>query len=95
MTSQLNRMGVLDLYFPEARCKLIEIAAFLDRLERAGGEEDFRASAFREAMQCLAGSGPNRAERVLLALSDPTLEPIPEAHTKGAVGAWPKPSPVG
>lgn len=92
MTSQLNRMGVLDLYFPEARCKLIEIAAFLDRLERADGEEDFRAPAFREAMKCLAGAGSNRAERVLLALSDPTVEPIPQAHTKGAVGAWPGPS---
>jgi hypothetical protein len=92
MTSQLNRMGVLDLYYPEARCKLIEIAAFLDRLERATGVEDFRAPAFREAMKCLTGEGPNRAEQVLLALSDPTVEPIPQAHSKGAVGAWPGPS---
>ncbi|MBL9139824.1 MAG: hypothetical protein JNK85_28395 [Verrucomicrobiales bacterium] len=89
MTSQLTRAGVLDLYFPEARCKLIEIAAFLDRLDRAEGAEDFRALAFREAMQCLAGSEAHRAEKVLLALSDPTVEPIPQAHGKGAVGAWP------
>ena len=31
---------------------------------------------------------PDRAKEVLLALSDPTAEPIAKAPGKGAVGAW-------
>jgi hypothetical protein len=79
---------VLDLYYMDARCKLIEIAAFLDRVERSTGEGDFRMAAFREAMKELNSKG-HRAERVLLALSDPTTEPIPAATTKAACGAYP------
>lgn len=84
----MTRQQVLDLYFMDARCKLIEIAAFLDRVERASGSDDFRITEFRKAMRELEGKG-NRAEKVLLALSDPTAEPIPAATTKAACGAWP------
>ena len=84
----MTRQQVLDLYFMDARCKLIEIAAFLDRVERASGSDDFRITEFRKAMRELEGKG-NRAEKVLLALSDPTPEPIPAATTKAACGAWP------
>ena len=85
----MTRQQILDLYFLDARGKLIEIAAFLDRVERATGKEDFRARAFRTAMRELAGKKPRRAEKVLLALSDPTTKPIPAATTKAACGAWP------
>ncbi len=73
----------------EARSKLIELAAFLDRVDRATGEVDFRWNAIQEAMKELGGAGSGRTERVLLALSDPTMEPVPVAPGKGAVGAWP------
>lgn len=89
MISNLNRSQVLDLYFLDARCKLIEIAAFLDRVQQAPGESDFRLEAFRQALRHLAAAEPTRAEQVLLAFSDPTTEPIPKAPGKGAVGAWP------
>jgi hypothetical protein len=89
MTTQLNRTEVLDQYFLDARCKLIEIAAFLDRVDRAPGEDDFRIAAFRDALRRLQATTPRRAEEVLLAFSDPTDEPIPAAPGKGAVGAWP------
>jgi len=85
----MTRQQVLDLYFMDARCKLIELAAFLDRVDRGSGDTDFRLSAFREAMKNLADGEPKRAEAVLLALSDPTAEPIDKAPGKGAVGAWP------
>jgi hypothetical protein len=85
----MTRQQVLDLYFMDARCKLIEIAAFLDRVDRADGDADFRLAAFRQAMQELAAGNPGRAEKVLLALSDPTTEPIAQAPGKGACGAWP------
>lgn len=85
----MNRQQLLDLYFLEARAKLIDIAAFLDRLDRAQGTADFRLGAFTRALDQLRGSGPNRAEQVLLSLSDPTTEPIAAAQTKAACGAWP------
>jgi hypothetical protein len=87
----MTRQQVLDLHFLDARGKLIELAAFLDRVDRASGEADFRLAALRRAIEELALDRPERARNVLLALSDPTTDPIPNAHTKAAAGAWPKP----
>lgn len=89
----MTRQQVLDLYFMDARCKLIELAAFLDRVDRGSGEADFRLSAFKEAMKHLADGEPKRAEAVLLSFSDPTVDPIAKAPGKGAVGAWPGAQP--
>lgn len=85
----MNRQQLLDLYYLEARSKLIDIAAFLDRLDRAKGEADFRLTAFHQALSQLQSGQSSQAERVLNALSDPTREPIPAATTKAACGAWP------
>jgi hypothetical protein len=84
----MNRQQLLDLYFLDARAKLIDLAAFLDRLDRAPGETDFRAEAFAQALQQLQRKDGRRAENVLLTLSDPSAEPIPAATTKAACGAW-------
>lgn len=84
----MTRQQVLDLYFMDARSKLIDLAAFLDRLDRATGEEDFRIEAFREALARL-NAKTDRAKEVLLAFSDPTTEPISTATTKAACGAFP------
>jgi hypothetical protein len=86
----MTRQQILDLYFIEARFKLIEIAAFMDRVERSEGEEDFRMAAFREALTELGKGNKEKAKQVLLAFSDPTTEPIPAATTKAACGAYPK-----
>jgi hypothetical protein len=85
----MTRQEVLDLYFMDARSKLIDLAAFLDRVERAEGEPDFRLAAFRRAADLLQGETPGRAKAVLMSLSDPTMEPLEKAPGKGAVGAWP------
>ena len=85
----MNRQQVLDLYFMDARCKLIELAAFLDRVDRATGVADFRLAAFRDALQHLAEGQAGRVERVMRSLSDPTTDPVAQAPGKGAVGAWP------
>jgi len=85
----MTRQQVLDLYFMEARAKLIDLGAFIDRVERATGQEDFRMAAFRAALAELDKQQPQKARNVLLALSDPTTEPIPAATTKAACGAWP------
>ena len=85
----MTRQQVLDLYFMENRAKLIDLAAFLDRVDRASGEADFRLAAFRKALQELNGPAPERASKVLLSLSDLSLEPIEKAPGKGAIGAVP------
>ena len=84
----MTRQQVLDLYFMDARFRLIELAAFLDRVDRAEGQADFRLDAFRKALRELDCNNPERAKQVLLAFSDPTTKPIAKAPGKGAIGAW-------
>jgi hypothetical protein len=84
----MNRQQVLDMYFMEVRAKLIDIAAFLDRVDRAEGEADFRLAAFRQALKELDSGTPERAKNVLLSFSDPSTEPIEKAPGKGAIGAF-------
>ena len=85
----MTREQVVDLYFMENRAKLIDLAAFLDRVDRSKGQSDFRIKAFRAALKQLQTTKPGRAKRVMLSLSDPTCEPIKAATTKAASGAWP------
>jgi hypothetical protein len=85
----MTRQQVLDLYFMDARSKLIDLAAFLDRVERAEGEDDFRIKALNEAIASLSRKRPHKAKQVLLTFSDPTTRPIAKATTKAACGAWP------
>jgi hypothetical protein len=92
-TCPAPRSRVIELYFMEHRAKLIDIAAFLDRLDRADddvGSDDFRVEAFREAVRILLDGKPHRAQRALDVFSDPSAEPIDSAAgLKGAHGAWP------
>ena len=90
----MHKQAVLDLYFAEARSKLIDLAAFLDRVERAEGPDDFRLAALRAGLQAIAAPAPaaapaTRARQVLTLLSDPTTEPLSAATTQSAAGAWP------
>ncbi|HEV3270905.1 MAG TPA: hypothetical protein VGZ93_01865 [Candidatus Methylacidiphilales bacterium] len=84
----MDRSRVTDLYFAEARSKLIDLAAFLDRVERSDGPDDFRMKSLRAALMELGTPGPEKARKILLLLSDPTKEPIAEAGAKSAGGAW-------
>jgi hypothetical protein len=85
----MTRSEILDLYFGDARSKLIDLAAFLDRVERSNGEDDFRIRSFRAALLHLTKGESEKAKAVLLTLSDQTTEPVAVATTKGATGAWP------
>ena len=84
-----------DLYFLEHRAKLIDIAAFFDRIDRAADAPaaDFRISALREACRILLDDQPGRAARVLDALSDHSTQPIESAA--GMKGAYGAPAPDG
>jgi hypothetical protein len=84
----MTKQQILDLYFLDARHKLIELAAFLDRVERASGKDDFRLKAFRATLTKLNSKKKNKAKDVLLAFSDLTMKPIAKATGKGACGAY-------
>ena len=86
----MTKQQILDLYFLDARHKLIEIAAFLDRIDRATGKDDFRLKSFRAALAKLDGKKKNKAKSILIAFSDPTTKPIARATNKGACGAFRK-----
>jgi hypothetical protein len=85
----MDRSRIVDLYFAEARSKLIDLAAFLDRVERSEGVDDFRTKSLRAALRELSSAEPEKARRILLALSDPTEDPVAKAGAKSASGAWP------
>jgi hypothetical protein len=88
---KLTRQQVADLYFIEHRAKLLDLASFLDRAERAPGDgDDVRLKVFRRAIEVLLDGKPERARRVLEIMSDPTTEPIDKAGVKGAIGVWPR-----
>lgn len=93
--------ALADQYFLDARHKIIEVAAFLDRIERARAQhagsgdplltDDFRIGALRDALKILVGDESNKARAIQLAFSDPTTEPLASAAgMKGATGAWKK-----
>ncbi|MCE9619512.1 MAG: hypothetical protein K8R92_06355 [Planctomycetes bacterium] len=92
-TPPLDRKALIDLGFIEARAKVLDIAAFLDRLDRAGGDAtpDFRVEAIRAALRIALETSPARAERILKSWSDPTTEPAARADGKAARGVHPTP----
>jgi hypothetical protein len=94
-TMELNQ--ILDEYFLENRHKLLEIAAFLDRLDRAcdgaaAPEDDFRVAAMRRAIDVLLSNSVRRARDIQLILSDPTDEPRERLDRKAAWGAYASPN---
>jgi hypothetical protein len=87
----LESSAVIERYFLENRARVIEIAAFIDRIDRAAGakDSDFRMISLRKAVEVLLDGGGNKAARAQLAFSDLSAEPIESAAgMKGACGAW-------
>jgi hypothetical protein len=88
--SPLTAAQLIDEYFIENRTRLLEIAAFLDRLDRTdavSAENDFRIKAFTEAVDALSGPG-ERLTRIQLLLSDTTTGPLERLDRKSARGAY-------
>ena len=81
--------------FAEARSKLIDVAAFLDRCDRHHESGDVRHEAIRQAIAILADGNPERVRRILERLSDPTVEPAVQNPGKSAIGVWPGLKPGG
>lgn len=84
--------AIIETGFIPVRAKLLEVAAFLDRVERHSVGDDFRCEALRDAARLLVDGQPERARRILERLSDPTSEPDAASSGKAALGAWRPPT---
>jgi len=88
MEDKNEKKNITDLYYMDARSKLIDIAAFMDRVERFGETDDYRYREFVRVLDALRS--PNRAETVLTELSDPSQAPLEKAGASPAAGAYKK-----
>jgi hypothetical protein len=88
----MRAQDILDLYFIENRSRILDIASFLDRIDRYDGAEeamaDYRYKALIKVLGILAQSPSERTKSIQLALSDPTSEPLDSAVGLKAWGAW-------
>ena len=90
----LDREQLIQLGFIEARGRVLDVAAFLDRVQRASpatgapadAMTDDRVRAICEAMRLALDGQPERARRILELWSDPTTEPADHADSKAARG---------
>jgi len=90
--SQKSARELLDLYFLDNRARLLEIAAFLDRIDRSAqaqeAREDFRYRAFERSLKLLLEPGGGRTKAVQISYSDLSTEPLADAVGLKAAGAW-------
>lgn len=83
-----SKKDILDLYFIDARHRLIDVAAFLDRVDRHSGDADYRVEAFQNALTSMMNpDGKSRAQTVLEAFSDHSDTAASHASTQSASGA--------
>jgi len=73
MTQTTTGCQVLDQEYLPVRAKLLEIAATLDRIDRAGGtsDEDIRVALIRQSIATLLRPDDDRAEQIQLLFSLP------------------------
>ena len=87
----LSQRDLIEGFFMEHRAQIIDIAAYLDRLDRSvdrDAENDFRFLAVRKAMAELSSDEPGRVERIHMHLSDPVVELMDTRDRQNALGAF-------
>ena len=90
-TSPLSQAELVGEYFMEHRVQVLDLAAFLDRLERArelDASGDFRLRSIRDALAVLTDGDGDRVQRVQMIFSDPSTELLDELDQKSAKGAY-------
>ena len=90
--SPMQAIDVLDTYFIENRSRILDIASFLDRIDRhegvAAAKADYRYQALQTILRLLSASETGRTKAIQMALSDPSPEPLDSALGLRAYGAW-------
>lgn len=89
----LSAVQMLELDFLDCRSRLLEVAAFLDRIDRYPDAElarsDFRYRAVIDLVEVIRSGRPQRTLEMLTLLSDPTPAPMADQLPPGkALGAW-------
>jgi len=76
MPPSLAAAEILEREFLTTRSRLIDLAAALDRLDRANGSvaDDPRMAQIRRSLEILAGEAPDRAEQLQRLFSLPYRE---------------------
>ena len=90
-TCPLTQQQLIDEYFMEVRARILDVAAFLDRMDRSverNAEDDFRMVAMRQALQALCVRNPGRVYDIQMIFSDPTTDPLMQLDRKSAFGAF-------
>jgi len=90
-TCPLTQRQLIDQEFMEHRVKVLDLAAFLDRLDRArelDAGDDFRLRSVRDALRLLVDGEGERVQRVQMTFSDPRSELLDRLDTKSAKGAY-------
>lgn len=85
----MNKREMVDRFFIENRTRLIELAAYLDRIDRAPGppvDGDFRVRALKRGLERLLGPG-DRTAAIQMLLSDLDLTLLDSLDQKSADGA--------
>lgn len=89
---RMSATEIINYSFLENRGRLLEIAAFLDRVERApdafGAAGDFRLTALRNALAVMLDQQGHKCAAVLRAFSDMSEEPAVSAKGLSTTGAW-------
>lgn len=74
MSSPQTARQILDRHYLEIRSKILDLAASLDRVDRAADtssvQDDPRLAKLRSGIERLLTSGTNRAEQVQMLFSD-------------------------
>jgi hypothetical protein len=60
----LSAPQALEQFYIEARCRLLDLAAILDRVDRGGEVNDPRRARIDAAIALLAQGGPGRAAAI-------------------------------
>lgn len=98
MSSPLTANAVLDRVYLEIRCKLLDIAACLDRVARSqepgddpsdAVESDPRLAQIEKGIDILSSGGHDRAERIQMLFSDPYVPHWNRRENHAANGSAP------
>ena len=98
MSAPLSANAVLDRVYLEVRCKLLDIAACLDRVARAEDTQvdepdavaaDARLAQIAKGIEILSSRGIDRAERIQMLFSDAYVPQWNRRESRATNGAAP------